>query len=112
VEDVGLRGFVGANCTENDTVGSITRATVLETRSVDSHGEVSLVQLQHSNNLLDTVHNEVSSKLLRFFLSLNKERGRVVLKVTSVRLDHDRYLAKLSSKFNWISAIDAVLKSS
>jgi len=84
VKNVGLRSLVGTDRAENNTVGGVTRATVLETRSVDGHGEVSLVQLQHSNDLLDTVHNKVTSKLLGLLLSLNKECGRVAFEMASV----------------------------
>lgn len=84
MKDVGLGGLVGADCSENDTVGAVSGATVLETRSIDSHGEVSLVHLEHSNDLLDTVDDEIATQLLRFFLASNQESRRVVFEVASI----------------------------
>jgi hypothetical protein len=84
MQHICLRGFIGPNRSKNDTVCGVSGTSVRETRTVDSHGEVSLIHLQQTDNLFITVDNEVSTKLFGFFFAPNQQVWRIVLEMASV----------------------------
>ena len=89
MEDVGLGGLVWSNGSHLDTVLSVGGTSVGETWSDDGHWVVSALHDQHSDELLDTVDDEVATHLVGLLLVLDEVVWGHVVQVASVGLQHD-----------------------
>ncbi|KAH3668898.1 hypothetical protein OGAPHI_002653 [Ogataea philodendri] len=82
------------------------REEILERGSDDGHRMVSSLNNQHSDQLLDTVHNEISSQFVSFLTQVDQLVRRQVFQMTSVGLQHDGYLTGFSNLTDLLSVVD------
>lgn len=82
-------------------------ATVNEAASFKSHWIVSLVHDEHTNQTLISIYDEVATKLMRIFLSLNKKLFGEAGQVAVLRSDHDWNLTNANVYFLWVLVVYA-----
>lgn len=83
---VGLRGFIGAHGSDDNAVRGITGAAVLKAGTFNGQGKVPSVYEKKTDNLLNTIDNEIPPQLFGFLLSCNELRRTVVSKVAELGL--------------------------
>lgn len=79
-----MRSLVGSDGSDLNTVFGVCGSSVDERGTNDGHGVVSSVDNEHTDELLDTVDNEVATKLIRLFSFVDKFLGRKTFEMTAI----------------------------
>ena len=81
-----MRGLIGSDGADLDTEFCVGCTSVDERGPDDGHGVVSSVDNEHTDQLLDTVDDEVSSQLFSLFSLVDQFLRRKTLEVAAVGL--------------------------
>ena len=110
MKHVRLGCLVGSNGSYLNTELGVCVSTLDEGTTNDGHGEVPLADNQHSDELLVSVHNEVTTQFLRLFLASNELLGGRLFEVAAVGAQHDWHLTQLTHRLHPVSVVDLVLE--
>ena len=94
-----------------DTILGVARPTVGEGATLDGHGVVSVVDLEHTDNLLNAVDDEVAPELVAFLFRPDQRCGGKALEVAAIGPQHNGDRAQVSNLLLPVSVVDPPLQS-
>lgn len=112
MQDVSLRCLIRTNGAYLHTELGVGVTTLHERSTDDGHGEVSLADNQHTNELLVTVDNVETAQLLGFLVVSHELVGSRLLEVAPVGAHHDGHITQLADRLHPVSVVDLPLETS
>ncbi|KAH3686322.1 hypothetical protein WICPIJ_002684 [Wickerhamomyces pijperi] len=106
MQDVCLGCLIWSDGSDLDTEVGVSGTSVGERRTDDGHRMVTTLDNQHSDKLLDTVDDEVTTHLVGLLLGLDQLIRRELLQVTAVGLQHDWHETTVSDLRDFLVAVD------